>query len=373
MHRDKENGPGPSPKQEPSATGTAEGGSNGAFDAQSSGNGHVEISENARVVLEKRYLRKDGKGNIAETPAGMFHRVARAIAEAELRHDTEKAMHVAAEKFYQVMSRLEFIPNSPTLMNAGTGAGTLSACFVIGLEDSMNGIMTAAKEAAMVQKFGGGTGFALSEIRPKGSPIRTTHGKSCGPVAVLKHLSSVSTLVTQGGKRDGANMAVMNVHHPDIMEFIDCKHTEGEIHNFNISVGVTQDFMEAVRDGAEYELRVPSDCGAPDAGAVVRRTDARAVFDKIIDGAWRNGEPGLIFLDRVNQDNPTPHLGRITATNPCGEQPLLPYESCNLGSINLARFVIEKDGAPAVDYDHLREVVRTGVRFLDDVIDANGY
>ena len=238
----------------------------------------------------------------------------------------------------------------------------------------MDGIMSTAKETAMVQKFGGGTGFALSDIRAKDAHIRTTHGKACGPVAVLRHLSSVSTLVTQGGKRDGANMAVMDVHHPDILEFIDCKHVEGTIHNFNISVGASHEFMEAVKAGTDYPLRAKEYPSDPDSPIVeVGRLDARMVFDKIIAGAWLNGEPGLIFLDWVNHKNPTPHLGRMTATNPCGEQPLLPYESCNLGSINLATFLVEREGQLEIDWDHLRDVVRTTARFLDNVIDANAY
>ena len=356
----------------------------------------IGLNDNARIVLEKRYLRKNDAGEPDETPEGMFRRVAHAVAEPELIWGEEADAAAWEERFYNVMARLEFVPNSPTMMNAGihmddgSGTGTLSACFVMGLEDTMDGIMTAAKEMAMVQKFGGGTGFALSPIRPKGSGIETTHGKACGPVAVLRHLSSVSKLVTQGGKRDGANMAVMDVHHPDVLEFIDCKHQEGEIHNFNISVGASHEFMEAVKAGTDYSLRFRENPRDPASPIVeVRRLDAREVFDKIIAGAWRNGEPGLIFLDWVNHKNPTPHVGRMTATNPCGEQPLLPYESCNLGSINLARFLVpstkpglssskgsgqatEDDGL-AVDYDHLRDVVRTTTRFLDNVIDANSY
>ena len=342
--------------------------------------GRAQISQNARIVLEKRYLRKDQKGEVIETPEEMFRRVAHAIAQTELLYGTEAEAKEAEEEFYQVMSRLEFVPNSPTLMNAGIqqpdgqGTGTLSACFVMGLEDTMDGIMTTAKEMAMVQKFGGGTGFALSNIRPKGASIRTTHGKACGPIAVLRHLSSVSKLVTQGGKRDGANMAVMDVHHPDILEFIDCKRAEGVIHNFNISVGATHEFMEAVRAGTDYPLRAREDPGDPDSPIVeVGRLDAGEVFDKTIAGAWRNGEPGIVFLDWVNDRNPTPHLGRITATNPCGEQPLLPYESCNLGSINLARFLVKRNEGIAVDYNRLGKVVRTATRFLDNVIDCNSY
>ena len=340
----------------------------------------IDLSENARVVLEKRYLRKNAKGEIAETPAGMFRRVAHAIAAPEYANGpTEEAMDWE-EKFYEVMAKLEFVPNSPTLMNAGIqrsdgqGTGTLSACFVMGLDDHMDGIMTTAKETAMVQKYGGGTGFALSSIRPKGATIQTTHGQACGPVEVLRHLSSVSKLVTQGGKRDGANMAVMDVHHPDILEFIDCKAQEGEIHNFNISVGASHEFMEAVKAGTTYPLRFhenPADTSSPI--VEVGRLDAREVFKKIVYGAWHNGEPGMIFLDWVNHRNPTPHIGRMTATNPCGEQPLLPYESCNLGAISLQRFIVDVDGHPTVDYDKLREVVHVATRFLDNVIDANAY
>ena len=340
----------------------------------------IDLSDNALVVLEKRYLRKDADGNIIETPELMLRRVARAIAEAETMYGTKADAAHWEDEFYNVMATLDFVPNSPTLMNAGiglqdgTGTGTLSACFVMGLEDTMDGIMTTAKEMAMVQKFGGGTGFALSPIRPKGSGISTTHGQACGPISVLRHLSSVSKLVTQGGKRDGANMAVMDVHHPDILEFIDSKEVEGEIHNFNISVGASHEFMEAVRDGTDYALRAPENPSDADSPVVEKgRLDAREVFDKIIHGAWRNGEPGMIFLDWVNHKNPTPHIGRMTATNPCGEQPLLPYESCNLGSINLANFVTDGRDGPEVDYERLRGVVHTTTRFLDNVIDANSY
>ena len=340
----------------------------------------VDISANAQIVLEKRYLQKDATGNVAESPAGMFYRVANAIAKAEHLYGTEEDAREWEEKFYEIMASLEFVPNSPTLMNAGIernngeGTGTLSACFVIGLEDHMDGIMTTAKETAMVQKYGGGTGFALSAIRPKGANIAPTHGQACGPVSVLRHLSSVSKLVTQGGKRDGANMAVMDVHHPDILEFIDCKATEGDIHNFNISVGVTHEFMNAVKEGTTYPLRFQKDASDPDSPVVeTGRLNARDVFDKIITGAWRNGEPGVIFLDWVNHRNPTPHVGRMTATNPCGEQPLLPYESCNLGSINLNKFITDVGDHPTIDYDRLREVVHVATRFLDNVIDANAY
>jgi len=326
------------------------------------------LPENSRMVLERRYLRKNRDGEVIEDADGLFRRVAGTMAAVDRELGaTQQEVDEIAERFYRSMASLEFLPNSPTLMNAGTGAGTLSACFVLPLEDSMEGIMQAAHHAAMVQKFGGGTGFALSAIRPKGASIRTTHGRACGPIAVLKHLSSVSTLVTQGGKRDGANMAVMDIHHPDILEFIDCKRVEGDIHNFNISVGVSDEFMRAVEAGTEYALRYPG------TGKETGRLDAREVFQKIVDGAWRNGEPGMIFLDQVNRDNPVAHVGRITATNPCGEQPLLPNESCNLGSIDVSRFVEDGPDGPTVDYDRLGKTVRLAVHFLDNVIDVNGH
>ena len=334
------------------------------------------ITDNARVVLDKRYLQKNKAGEIVETPKGMFRRVAKSLAAPEFNYEkTPGEVAELEENFYQMMASLEYLPNSPTLMNAGTGAGTLSACFVLPLEDSMEGIMSAAHDAAMVQKFGGGTGFALTALRPKSTRIRTTHGKACGPVAVLRHLSSVSTLVTQGGKRDGANMAVMDIHHPDILEFIDCKKVEGDIHNFNISVGVSDEFMKAVQNGTTYPLRTLSDPSNLDSEVVeADRLDAREVFSKIVHGAWRNGEPGMIFLDEVNRNSPVIHLGRITATNPCGEQPLLPNESCNLGSIDVAKFIVEDEaGLPDIDWDRLGTTVRLATRMLDNVIDANKY
>ena len=347
------------------------------------------LTENARVVVEKRYLRKGTHGEFAEDAHGMFRRVADALAEPDRRYGAnDEQVKETAQRFFEIMATLEYLPNSPTLMNAGTGAGTLSACFVLPLSDSMEGIMGAAHDAAMVQKFGGGTGFALSELRRKGAHIKTTHGKACGPVAVLKHLSSVSTLVTQGGKRDGANMAVMDVHHPDILEFIECKQVEGDIHNFNISVGVSDEFMEAVAAGTTYPVRAPVDPSDPDSAMEeVGQLDAKEVFEKIVQGAWRNGEPGMIFLDEVNRNSPVLHVGRMTATNPCGEQPLLPNESCNLGSIDLSKFVIgqyatgvltngnspDYDVAPQIDWVRIGRTVRTAVHMLDNVIDANQY
>ncbi len=363
----------------------------------------AEVSENAEVILEKRYLLRDQNGKIVEDAQGMFRRVAHAIAKADTLYGaTPDRVDQVADRFYQLMASLDFLPNSPTLMNAGTGQGTLSACFVLPLTDTMEGITRASHDQAMVQKFGGGTGFALSELRPKGWSISTTHGKACGPVETLRYLSATSRLVTQGGKRDGANMAVMDVHHPDILEFISCKTVEGEIHNFNISVGASDEFMEAVMDDTDYPLYFRENPADPESGKVeVGRLNAREVFEKIIDGAWLNGEPGMIFLDEVNRNSPVKDIGMITATNPCGEQPLLPYESCNLGSINLSNFVIGKlangvierspaqldllrpeyagiqahtlQKLPGINWDRMGEAVRLAVHFLDNTIDVNEY
>ncbi|MYA60646.1 MAG: adenosylcobalamin-dependent ribonucleoside-diphosphate reductase, partial [Chloroflexi bacterium] len=363
----------------------------------------AEKSETAEVILEKRYLLRDNNGKIVENPQGMFRRVAHAIAKGDTLYGASPdRVEQIADRFYRMMASLDFLPNSPTLMNAGTGQGTLSACFVLPLADTMEGITRASHDQAMVQKFGGGTGFSLSDLRPKGWSISTTHGKACGPVETLRYLSATSRLVTQGGKRDGANMAVMDVHHPDIMEFITCKTVEGEIHNFNISVGASDEFMQAVLDNTDYPLYFrenPADINSPN--IEVGRANAREVFEKIIDGAWLNGEPGMIFLDEVNRNSPVKDIGMITATNPCGEQPLLPYESCNLGSINLSNFVIGKlatgiiertpaqldllrpeyagvqahtlNKLPGIDWDRMSETIRLAVHFLDNTIDVNEY
>ncbi|MDE2801743.1 MAG: adenosylcobalamin-dependent ribonucleoside-diphosphate reductase [Chloroflexota bacterium] len=327
------------------------------------------LTENAQRVLAHRYYMKNDQFQPVEDARGMFLRVARAIAEADRNYGaTDLELAETTDTFYGMMTRLEFLPNSPTMMNAGTNAGTLSACFVLPLEDSMSDIMKTASDIAMVQKFGGGTGVPLSNLRQKGAHISSTHGKACGPIAVLRHLSSVSTMITQGGKRDGANMAVMSVHHPDIEEFIDCKAQEGEIHNFNISVGATDAFMRAVVDGGAIAEIDPV---SQEPTGVER--NARDLFTKIVEGAWRNGEPGMIFLDEVNRRQPTPHLGSMEATNPCGEQPLLPYESCNLGSINLTKMLTFGPDGAEIDWDLLRSTVRTAAHFLDNTIDANNY
>ena len=329
----------------------------------------------AEIIAQHRYYLRDEAHDIIEEAPDLFRRVARAIAAVEDNFYTlsiEKQL-VEAD-FYSLMSSHQFLPNSPTLMNAGTAQGTLSACFVLPLDDSMESIMKAATDSAMVQKFGGGTGFSLSKLRPKGDQIKTTHGIACGPIEVLKTLSRVSSMITQGGKRDGANMAVMSADHPDILEFIHCKSIEGDIHNFNISVAVDSNWMKLVEADAMYPLVNPH------TNQIVGKLKAADVFEQIIEGAWRNGEPGLVFLDRINEDN---HLsdvyGSMIATNPCGEQPLLGNESCNLGSLNLDKFFIQPHGKftipweEQIDWESLEKGVRTAVRFLDNVIEANEY
>ena len=334
------------------------------------------LSDQAQVVLKHRYFLKNDDGEIIENGEELFQRVAKAIAEVEAKHMTLPVeSKLLALDFFTMMQNLEFLPNSPTLMNAGTYQGTLSACFVLPLEDSMEGIMKAAHDSAMVQKFGGGTGFALSKIRPKGDRIKTTHGIACGPIEVLKTLSRVSSMITQGGKRDGANMAIMSVYHPDILEFITCKSVEGSIHNFNISVGVDNHWMECVENNLDFPLINPS------TNEIVGTLNAREVFTKMVEGAWKNGEPGMVFFDRVNEDNHViDSFGKMIATNPCGEQPLLGNESCNLGSINLAKFFrnndIQGEGVAwkkQIDWKRLEEVTKLGTHFLDNVIDANYY
>jgi len=334
------------------------------------------LSKQAEVILEKRYFLKDDEEESLENGTAMFKRVAKAIAAVEKDYLTLPVEATLLEnEFVEILQSLEFLPNSPTLMNAGTDQGTLSACFVLPLEDSMEGIMKAASDTAMVQKFGGGTGFSLSNIRPRGDKIKTTHGIACGPIEVLKTLSRVSSMITQGGKRDGANMAVMSIYHPDILEFIDCKSIEGDIHNFNISVGVDSHWMKCVENDIIYNLVNPH------TQQLAGKLNAREVFNKIIEGAWRNGEPGMVFLDKINEDNHViKEYGPIIATNPCGEQPLLGNESCNLGSINLAKFFRDKDVQNSqvpwktqIDWERLEKVTCLATHFLDNVIDANEY
>ena len=322
----------------------------------------VSLSENARTVLERRYLLRDASGTVVETPEQLFARVAEAIAATEA---TEALRAAWAQRFYDAIASLRFLPNSPTLMNAGTGRGTLAACFVLPVEDSMESIMSTAQAAAMVQKYGGGTGFSLSRLRGVGEPIATTHGSACGPVSVLHHYDDVSRLVTQGGKRDGANMAVLRVDHPDVRAFIHAKDDGVTAQRFNISIGVTDEFMAAAAEQRAITLVDPH------TGESRGTEDASALLDEIARSAWLTGDPGLIFLDTVNRTNPTPTLGTIEATNPCGEVPLLPWEACTLGSIHVARFWDAQRGD--LDWDGLRATVALAVRFLDNVVEANTF
>jgi ribonucleoside-diphosphate reductase alpha chain len=323
----------------------------------------IPFSENAMKVLEKRYLKKDDGGQVIETPQEMFRRVAQNIASAELIYDTKADVKAMEEKFYRVMVNLDFLPNSPTLMNAGRDIQQLSACFVLPIEDSMESIFNAIKYTALIHKSGGGTGFSFSRLRPEGDTVGSTGGVASGPVSFMRAFDTATDVIKQGGMRRGANMAILSVNHPDILKFITAKENNDAFTNFNLSVAVTDEFMKALEQDADYDLINPRN------GAIQGRFNAREVFDRIVDSAWRTGDPGIVFIDRINQDNPTPKLGAIESTNPCGEQPLLPYESCNLGSINLSRMV----GDGQIDEDKLAETVEIAVRFLDNVIDKNSF
>jgi len=327
----------------------------------------LPLSPNARRVLEARYLRRDAERRLIETPEELFARVARAIAEAELLLGTAERARRWEETFHELLASRDFLPNSPTLMNAGTPLGQLSACFVLPVGDTMEEIFEAVKQMALVQRTGGGTGFSFSRLRPKGDVVASTGGEASGPVSFMKIFDSATEHIKQGGKRRGANMGVLRVDHPDILEFIAAKRDERALQNFNISVAVTDAFMDAARRGDDYDLINPR------TGRVVGRLNARRVFEEIARAAWQTGDPGLLFLDAINRANPTPQLGPIEATNPCGEIPLLPYESCNLGSINLTHMLREREGRTEVDWEKLRETVRKAVRFLDDVIEVNRY
>ncbi|MEK7297568.1 MAG: adenosylcobalamin-dependent ribonucleoside-diphosphate reductase, partial [Planctomycetota bacterium] len=327
----------------------------------------IPLSPNARLVLEKRYLRRDDVGRPLESPEDMFRRVAANIARADLLYDPKADVAALEGQFYEMLASLQFMPNSPTLMNAGRRLQQLFGCFVLPLEDSIGDIFEMVKQAALIHKSGGGTGFSFSRIRPKNDRVSTSGGIASGPVSFIRVFNEATEAINRGGFRRGANMAVLRVDHPDILDFIQAKRIEGTLTNFNLSVGVTGAFMRAVEENQGFPLVNPR------TKAVVKTINAKSLFDEIARSAWENGEPGVIFLDTINAANHTPLLGAIEGTNPCGEQPLLPFEACALGSINLSGMVACAHKDYAFDWNRFESIIHRAVRFLDNAIDVNTY
>ncbi len=329
--------------------------------------GIPKLTPHALKILERRYLRKDAQGRVIESPEEMFWRVARNIAEAEYLYKNQTSMEALSEIFFRMMASFDFLPNSPCLMNAGRELQQLSACFVLPIEDSLESIFETVKRTALIHQSGGGTGFSFSHLRPKDDTVQSTGGMASGPVSFMKVFNMATEVIKQGGTRRGANMGVLRVDHPDILEFIAIKQQPNEMENFNLSVGITKEFMESYEKDQEYGLINPR------TKKEVRRLRAREVMEALVKGAWETGDPGVLFLDRINEANPTPQLGEIESTNPCGEVPLLPYEACVLGSINLSQMVKKKGSGWEVDFEKIRNTVRYAVHFLDNVIDVNQY
>ncbi|TRO60340.1 vitamin B12-dependent ribonucleotide reductase, partial [Candidatus Bathyarchaeota archaeon] len=322
----------------------------------------LKLTFNAISVLERRYLLKNENGRVVETPSQMFYRIAKAVASVEAKNDPDKATQNENE-FYEIMSKLEFLPNSPTIMNAGTKIGQLSACYVLPVPDSIYGIFNTVRDMAIIHQSGGGTGFSFSQLRPRGDFVGSTGGVASGPLSFMRVFDTSTDVIKQGGRRRGANMAILKVDHPDIIDFITSKEKEGFLTNFNLSVAITDSFMKAVEKDTDFELVNPH------TSKVITKTKARNLWTLIITSAWKTGDPGLVFIDEINRHNPTPEIGTIESTNPCGEQPLLPYESCNLGSINIAKFVDKQE----IDWKSLGIAVKKSVNFLDNVIDVNKF
>jgi ribonucleoside-diphosphate reductase alpha chain len=328
---------------------------------------NLRLTPQAITILEKRYLKKGALGNVVESPEEMFWRVARNIAEAERFYGNRTSPEELSEIFFRMMASLDFLPNSPCLMNAGRDLQQLAACFVLPVEDSLDSIFETVKQTALIHQSGGGTGFSFSHLRPKDDTVQSTGGMASGPVSFMRVFNMATEVIKQGGTRRGANMGVLRVDHPDIMEFITVKQQPNEMSNFNLSVGITKAFMEALEKDGEYSLINPR------TNQEVRRIKAREVLEAIVSAAWETGDPGILFLDRINEANPTPELGEIESTNPCGEVPLLPYEPCVLGSINLSQMVKKGDRGWEADFERIRRTVRDAVHFLDNVIDMNQY